>query len=66
MNVFEFPFALLAFLGLVAVTPLWMHFISTSTYTAGLPTETTFLLQFTLPAFGLLFIAGWVGTDGGG
>lgn len=55
------PIAILAFVGLVAVAPAWMWF--TGEYTTDLPTETAFLVRFSLPAVSLLFAGSWLGGD---
>jgi hypothetical protein len=58
VNPYRFPLALFAFLGFVAVIPAWSWFMST--YTADLPTETTFLAGLVLPATLALFLASWL------
>lgn len=62
MNAFEFPFALFAFLGFVAMVPVWIWF--TDTYTQGLPPEPTFLAQFVLPVTVALYLSSWLQTGG--
>ena len=60
MDVFEFPFALLAFLGFVAVVPPWMWFISQYPSVSNLSLPSTFLVNLVLPATILLGIASWL------
>jgi len=55
------PLAIVAFLGLVAIVPAWMHFVGT--YTAGMPTESAWIARFSLPAVVLLFAGSWLGGD---
>lgn len=55
-------FALLGFLGLVSVVPIWRHFIGPRT--AGLPVEVQFLAALTLPATVAIFIASQVSPGG--
>lgn len=57
MNPWKVPFALFAFLGIVAVLPGWFHFVNT--YGSELQMEARFLAQFTLPALALLFLGSW-------
>jgi len=61
MNVFRWPFALIAFLGFVAVVPVWMWFVSSHPHMDQVTTETSFLIQLVLPATVALFLAGWLG-----
>lgn len=58
MNVFKFPFALLAFFGIVAVVPAWMHFVGA--YTPSLSIESQFIAEMALPALSALFLASWL------
>lgn len=58
MNIDAFPFALLMFLGFVAVVPAWMHF--TNVRANGLPLEVQFLLGLSLPAVAAIALASWV------
>jgi len=60
MDVFEFPFAIMAFLGFVLVIPPWMWFISSypSVSTLSLPSQ--FLINMLLPALVLLGLASWI------
>lgn len=51
-------YALLAFLGFVAVVPAWIFWVESST--AALSYEATFLATLVLPATVLLYITGWV------
>lgn len=60
MKAFDIGYALLAFLGVVAVAPIWYWFAIESPYVASLSTEGQFLAAFTLPATMLLLLAGWV------
>lgn len=62
MNAFEIPLALIAFLGIVMVIPVWMWF--KSTYQPDLPMETAFIAGMVLPATVALFIAGWLSPGG--
>lgn len=55
------PVAILSFIGLVAIVPAWMWF--TAEYTGDLPTETAWLVRFSLPAVSLLFVGSWLGGD---
>jgi len=61
MNPQKLPFALLAFIGLVAVVPVWLHFAGS--YTPSMPPATTWIARFSLPATAMLFVAGWMGGD---
>lgn len=58
MNPTKFPFALLGFLGFVAIMPAWVYF--TNQYVAGLPDYEAFILQLMMPAFVLLFVVSWI------
>lgn len=58
MDPFRVPFALLAFLAIVAVIPAWMHFVSA--YAGNLSIEGRFLVQFLLPVLSLLTLASWL------
>lgn len=59
MDVWDFPFALLGFLGFVAFMPAWMFFVYRYE-PAVLTAESHFLAQLVLPAAVILFIVGWV------
>jgi len=58
MNPFNFPFALIGFLGFVLVVPLMSHFIGV--YAPGLPAESRFLASLVPPAFVSLFLVSWL------
>lgn len=60
MNVFELPFALLAFLGFVALVPAWMWFLATYPPAQNLSIESQFLANLVLPATLVLFISSWL------
>jgi hypothetical protein len=62
MNPFDFPFALIAFFGLVAVVPVWMFFVFRYPPAQALPMEARFLATLTLPAVVALFAASWLQT----
>lgn len=55
-------FALLGFFGLVAVVPIWTHFIGPRA--TGYPVEVQFLAALTLPATVAIFIASQVSPGG--
>jgi len=61
MNVFELPFALLAFLGFVAVVPAWVWFTTQYPPVHSLSTASQFLVHLSLPASAALLLASWVG-----
>jgi hypothetical protein len=61
MTPMKLPVALLALVAFVAVIPAWMWFIGE--YTPQLPTETAWLVRFSLPAVSLLFVGSWLGGD---
>lgn len=63
MSPYRILFALLAFLGLVAVVPIWMHFTG-ATYLSGLPVEVQFLANMTLPVLAALLLASWLDPGG--
>lgn len=65
MKPFDVPFLLFAFLGFVAVTPVWMWFTSQHPAISQMQIEARFMIQFTLPASLLLFLAGWFDPGGG-
>lgn len=65
MNVFDFPFALFAFLGFVAVVPAWVWFVTQHSGAAALQLEAQFLVALALPATAGLFLAGWLQPGGG-
>lgn len=58
MNVYRFPFALMAFLGFVAVMPAWMYW--TGQRTSGLPGETQLLVGLVLPATAAMALGSWL------
>jgi len=60
MDVFEFPFALMAFLGFVAIVPPWMWFISQYPSVQNLSLPSQFLINMLLPALVLLGLASWI------
>lgn len=62
MNVLEAPFALFAFFAIVAVVPVWIHYVET--YGSALQPEARFLAEFALPAILALFIASWFQPGG--
>jgi hypothetical protein len=64
MNPVKLPFALFAFLGLVAVVPFWLAV--SEAFTAGMTTTNAFLAQLVLPATVMLFLASWIQPRGGG
>lgn len=55
------PIAILAFVGVVAIVPAWIHFVGV--YTADMPAESAWLARFSLPAMALLFAGSWLGGD---
>lgn len=55
------PLAIVAFIGFVAIVPVWMHFVSV--FTADMPTESAWIARFSLPAVALLFAGSWLGGD---
>ena len=61
MNVVNLPAAILAFIGVVAILPVWMHFLGA--YTPGMPPAATWIARFSLPAMALLFVGSWMGRD---
>lgn len=63
-RVMQIPFALLGFLGLVAVVPVWVHFYDA--YSGPLTTEAEFLAGLILPMMIALFLASWVQPRGSG
>jgi hypothetical protein len=60
MNPFDFPFALLAFFGFVAIMPVWMYFVSSYPAFESMPVEARFVAQLVLPATVGLTIASWL------
>lgn len=64
MNAKLLPIALLGFLAIGAIVPPWMYFVEE--HTATLPEYVGFLVQLTLPALVLLFVAGWLQPRGRG
>jgi hypothetical protein len=60
MDVFDFPFALLTFLALVAVVPPWVWFVNNYGPTASLSLPSQFLAALILPATILLALTSWV------
>jgi hypothetical protein len=61
VNVFKLPFALLTFLGFVAMVPIWMWFVNSHPNGSSLPIEAQFLAGLVLPATVALFTASWLG-----
>lgn len=61
MNPEQLPIAILAFIGLVAIIPAWIHFIGA--FTGDMPPESAWLARFSLPAVALLFAGSWLGGD---
>jgi len=55
-------FALLGFLGLVAVVPIWRYFIGPRA--SGFPVEVQFLAALTLPATIAIYLASQVSPGG--
>jgi len=55
------PIAIVAFIGLVAIVPAWLHFVGV--YTADMPAESAWIARFSLPAVALLFAGSWLGGD---
>lgn len=64
MKPFDVPFALLGFLGFVAVVPVWMWFTTQHPAIEQLQMEARFLVQFSLPASLLFYLASWFGPGG--
>jgi hypothetical protein len=62
MNAYKFPFALIAFFGLVGVVPVWVHYLDV--FGPQLTTESQFLAALSLPAVVLLFLASWLQPRG--
>jgi hypothetical protein len=60
VNVFELPFALIAFLGFVALVPAWMWFLATFPPAQNLSAESRLLANFVLPATVMLTLASWL------
>lgn len=63
MDVFEFPFALMAFFGFVLVLPPWMWFLSSYGPAQQLSLPSTFLAGIVLPATIVLALTSW--AEGG-
>jgi hypothetical protein len=57
MSPYRLPLALLTFIGIVALAPVWMHYIGTAT---SLKPADQLLAGLTLPAFALLYLASWL------
>ena len=55
------PLAVLAFVGLVAIVPAWMHFVGV--YAPEMPAESAWIARFSFPAVALLFAGSWLGGD---
>ncbi|MFW5949418.1 MAG: hypothetical protein ACOCSD_07470 [Halolamina sp.] len=55
------PLAIVAFLGLVAIVPAWVHFVGV--YAPDMPAESAWIARFSLPAVALLFAGSWLGGD---
>jgi hypothetical protein len=60
MDVFEVPFALLAFLAFVWVVPVWVWFTGSHSGWSALSMESQFLAGLMLPATASLAIASWL------
>lgn len=60
MDVFEFPFALMSFFGLVAVVPAWVWFINQYPSVSNLSLPSQFLVNLILPAMIVLGLASWI------
>ena len=60
MKPWSIGFALLAFLMIGAVAPVWYYFVTSSPGVQGLSMESQFLASFALPAVLLLFLGGWL------
>jgi len=60
MDIFDAPFALLGFLGLVAVAPIWFWFTSNYRSVSQLSAESQLLVNIMFPALVLLFLASWI------
>jgi len=60
VNAFELPFALIAFLGFVAIVPAWMWFLSTYPPAQSLSMESRLLANLVLPATVMLMLASWL------
>lgn len=60
MNPLEVPLALFAFVGIVAIVPVWMWYVGE--YAGQLQPEARFLAQFALPCLVALFLASWIQT----
>lgn len=60
MDVFEVPFALLTFLGLVAIAPVWFWFVDNFQTVDQLSPESTFLVNIMFPLLVLLFLGSWL------
>jgi len=61
MNAQQLPIAIIAFIGIVALVPAWLHF--TGEYTGSMPAATAWIARFSLPAVALLFVGSWLGGD---
>lgn len=62
MNAFNIMFALLAFLGFVAIMPGLMHFVGLNA--AEMPDYTLVLVNLVPPALASMFLASWLQTGG--
>ena len=60
MDLFDVPFAILAFLGLVAVAPIWFWFVGNYPSVSQMSAESQFLVNIMFPALVLLFLASWM------
>lgn len=60
MSPFRVPFALLGFLGIVAVVPVWMWFLTSHPAASALTVQDQFLATMVLPVLAALFIASWI------
>jgi len=60
MDIFDAPFAILGFLGLVAVAPVWFWFVDNYPSVSQISPESQFLVNIVFPALVLLFLASWM------
>lgn len=60
MNPFDFPFALIGFLGFVMLMPAWIWFTTQHPSVSDLQIEAQFLVALVLPATLALFLASWL------
>lgn len=60
MDAYDIGYALIAFLAVVAIAPVWYWFAVASPYVAELSIEGQFLAALSLPGMLMLLLAGWV------